>query len=101
MMRTASSMNVTTMRNRPIAGRYLCGSQPGHAGSIVLLFALRFEGLSDLVEFILDLASLLADLIKGRRVVRSGTTGLVAKLIVQPQVVARGASYLRHGGMRR
>lgn len=57
--------------------------------------ALRFEGLAQGIQLVFNLASLFSDLVERRRIVRRGTR-LIAELIVQAQIVARSASYLRH-----
>lgn len=82
------------MRKRPIAGRYLYRT----AQSAIYLhhenvyreieldfefrMALRFEGFSQSIQLVLDLARLFPDLIERRRIAGGGTR-LVAELIIQ------------------
>lgn len=90
-------MKVTTIRKRPIAGRYLCKNCQlvTRLRRCFVRTALRFEGLAQGIQLVFNLASLFSDLVERRRIVRRGTR-LIAELIVQAQIVARSASYLRH-----
>lgn len=103
MMRNVSSRKVTTMRKRPIAGRYLLRGAEGVSKKQPRLKLrnpymwanyIRFNRLAHCVEHVLDLASLSPDGIQGTRLgcVLTGTPkgGLSANAI------ATRTSHLRH-----
>jgi hypothetical protein len=56
----------------------------------------RFQWLAEGIQPILNLACLFSDLVERTRVVCGIVAALRSKLVVQAQVVACGATYLRH-----
>jgi len=111
-MRSASSRKVTTIRKRPIAGRYLFRPRVSLDSYVMGIAALgqcmrcsaeserdsRLDGIRQSVQHVLNLARLHAQLVE--------RTGVVPGVVAAPsiaegtlvaEVVARCATYLRHG----
>lgn len=115
-MRSASSRKVTTIKKRPIAGRYLFTVLVSHKCLRVRLCVTanvnqqllwiarqysRLDGVRYSVQHVLELARLRPQLVQRTRVV-SGVIAAssIAEGALVPKMVASGAAYLRHGECR-
>lgn len=87
-------MNVTTMRKRPIAGRYLESSLDTLRAQKERFS--RFQWLAKCVQVIFYLARLLSDLVKWAGIVGRIVASLATELVVQPQVIPCSAPDLCH-----
>lgn len=98
MILMASSMNVTTMRKRPIAGRYLQSlSEFLFCSKDNRAQCSRFKWLSHRIQIVFYLAGLLSDLIEWTGIVRRiVVTSWASKLVIHAQVVPCGTSDLCH-----
>ena len=102
-MRRASSRKVTTIKKRPMAGRYLYTFQPSTARPIYPI-CVRLDRLRHRVQPIFNLACLLSDSIQGTRIVRCfglhvAVVGadIEARLLwIVAEVVSGSASNLSH-----
>lgn len=88
-------MNVTTIRKRPIAGRYLESSL--ESLRVEKEKFSRFQWLSKCVQVIFYLARLLSDLVKWAGIVGRIVASLATELVIQPQVIPCSTPDLCHG----
>lgn len=97
-------MKVTTIRKRPIAGRYLerggYDVSSSSSGKYMTsgLSVIRFERIGHCIQPVLDLAGLLADSIQRAGIVCCIISPRSAKGILVAEVVARSATDLGHSG---
>jgi len=123
-MRSESSRNVTTIRKRPIAGRYLeqvntvsvhasrslvwgqlelaaGAGEPPRSNCTRQVVDVRLHWVGQSVQPVLNLASLLADGVEWARVTGGiGAAGATERVLVA-KVVSGGATDLGHGGKER
>ena len=113
-MRRLSSMNVTTIKKRPMAGRYLQKDTKRHGVSGLELGTrprtwtttkqdndnhnVRFNGVCQCIQPVLDLACLLSNGIQRTGVVCRVGSPRTSEGVLVSEIIARGATDLRHGG---